>query len=890
MFNQGIDVIEVADDGCGVPMASRPLLAMKHATSKILSFDDIYNDTIIDGQAQMSSLGFRGEALFSLANISQNMIISTKTESDELGQKLEFRKDGFLDTTKTIDVSRKVGTTVAIIKLFDALPVRRVDLIKRIKIQRQNLIKLIQSYAVLCVGINFTLTDVTGTVGSTSTKTETKLSTSGKSNSIQETVSSVLGSKFYQGLSALHIDLSPAVEDAIRKSKAPPSCSVSDIWKVEGLVSKAPCTDSNGKVARDIQFFSMNGRPVDLPTVSKILSDVWKNFEPTTGDSLKKRPACVLNFYLPKCMFDVNVSPDKREVFISEDSIIYDCIRHGVYYLWSSQQSKFNSNQCHDRISDEHHKASILSESLEHNTKQEPSLSTVRMKRRNAFANDIMNIGTLTSDKYIDTSEEKTDPTYTESNPITPRENKEQREEESWDESKFNDARKRKLVNKDSSVELKKWSQTKLAFNAGRSDEQQKDIIQILTSQNLGHGARQISSGTMSLQSKARNEEYATVVSISPFRSPDESIRTLDTSNTSSSSNVQDIESLIKDDEEVTVYSPTQYDKNRNRDIIECKEIIENRVVDVPEDIIWHNFGGTESIIEQSKASIASSIAMKRSLESVHERRNKSTGHNNESDIMKSNTDKTISLAKDDFLSMTILGQFNLGFVLALCNSGHLWILDQHACDEKFNFEKLCKESKIQEQNLLAPLPLELSPSEENCVLENIDIFEKNGFKFQFDDKKAIRHRLSLIAIPHNGSGGDGRAPVTFGAEDVGALCALLGADGETSSSGYIAGSGTGADGGGSAGNNAVRRHAGSMGGVIRLPKSVAMFASRACRSSVMIGEALSKTKMDDIIKRLYELEQPWTCAHGRPTIRHIRDVLDQLLGDEGRNYSIDFS
>jgi DNA mismatch repair protein PMS2 len=66
LFNQGVDVIEVSDDGCGVPSESRPLLAMKHATSKIRSFDELYLDTYDNGQMQLKSLGFRGEALFFL--------------------------------------------------------------------------------------------------------------------------------------------------------------------------------------------------------------------------------------------------------------------------------------------------------------------------------------------------------------------------------------------------------------------------------------------------------------------------------------------------------------------------------------------------------------------------------------------------------------------------------------------------------------------------------------------------------------------------------------------------------------------------------------------------------------------------------------------------------
>lgn len=88
MFNQGIDVIEVADNGSGVPLKSRSLMATKHATSKIRSFQDLYDGK---GEGKGLTLGFRGEALFCLANLSQNLVVSTKTMNETVGQRMHFR-------------------------------------------------------------------------------------------------------------------------------------------------------------------------------------------------------------------------------------------------------------------------------------------------------------------------------------------------------------------------------------------------------------------------------------------------------------------------------------------------------------------------------------------------------------------------------------------------------------------------------------------------------------------------------------------------------------------------------------------------------------------------------------------------------------------------------
>jgi len=261
----------------------------------------------------------------------------------------------------------------------------------------------------------------------------------------------------------------------------------------------------------------------------------------------------------------------------------------------------------------------------------------------------------------------------------------------------------------------------------------------------------------------------------------------------------------------------------------------------------------------------------------------------------KLNNNDTISLSKGDFAEMTVIGQFNLGFILAKCRNNHLWILDQHACDEKFNFEHLIKNTVIHEQKLIAPMPLELSPSEESCILDHMDIFEKNGFRFKYNPDKPPRHRLSLTTLPHSGAR-DGRKAVQFGKEDVSALCSMLVgvSDGHDASSEHaLEGGGTGVDGSGMHGNNAVRRYAGATTGVVgdtadkiitRLPKAVAMFASRACRSSIMIGTALSQKEMEKVVKRLDDMDDPWSCAHGRPTMSHVGNLHRILMEEKKRD------
>jgi len=336
-----------------------------------------------------------------------------------------------------------------------------------------------------------------------------------------------------------------------------------------------------------------------------------------------------------------------------------------------------------------------------------------------------------------------------------------------------------------------------------------------------------------------------------------------------------------------------------------------------PEPITWGHFGGTSAVVNVARATRLQMESIRRDMKASMKSRKEEGGDESTSDrylgpdeigiaigdeqgdtnnTIKKRTkavkgkgkEAQIKLHHNDFGSMMIIGQFNLGFILCRCRNNNLWIVDQHACDEKFNFERLCANTTIHEQRLIAPLPLELSPSEECCVLDNMDVFEKNGFRFHYDETKPPRHRLSLTALPHSGSGGDGHRAVQFGKEDVGALCAILGADGASSSLGFVAGSGTGADGSGLYGNNAVRRHGMTSStsaidgpSIVRLPKAIAMFASRACRSSIMIGTALSQKEMEAVVRKMKSVKAPWDCAHGRPTLRHVTDLIGHIVSDE---------
>uniref|UniRef100_A0A8C9EI94 PMS1 homolog 2, mismatch repair system component n=1 Tax=Pavo cristatus TaxID=9049 RepID=A0A8C9EI94_PAVCR len=188
--------------------------------------------------------------------------------------------------------------------------------------------------------------------------------------------------------------------------------------------------------------------------------------------------------------------------------------------------------------------------------------------------------------------------------------------------------------------------------------------------------------------------------------------------------------------------------------------------------------------------------------------------------------------SKEMFAKMEIIGQFNLGFIIAKLNSD-LFIIDQHATDEKYNFEMLQQHTVLQGQKLIVPQNLNLTAVNETVLIENLEIFRKNGFDFVINENAPVTQRVKLISLPTSKNW-------TFGPQDIDELIFMLS----------------------------------DCPGVMCRPSRVRqMFASRACRKSVMIGTALSVQEMRKLVTHMGEIEHPWNCPHGRPTMRHIASL-----------------
>ena len=212
------------------------------------------------------------------------------------------------------------------------------------------------------------------------------------------------------------------------------------------------------------------------------------------------------------------------------------------------------------------------------------------------------------------------------------------------------------------------------------------------------------------------------------------------------------------------------------------------------------------------------------------------------------------------------------------------------------------------------PLLLEATASEEIVISENLETFENNGFKIQIDENAISGRKIKLLSVPFS-------KHILFGQDDVRELASLI-ADSQNSEGGYYISklmlkndridfnksftmkknekkmeveSETEVEGvivlDADNGNENENENENSSSATqittddsqedveeerrqfIRIPKLISMFASRACRSAIMIGTAMQHHEMKSVVGRLEKIEQPWNCPHGRPTMRHLVDL-----------------
>jgi DNA mismatch repair protein MutL len=272
----GLESIRVSDDGCGMSPEDVPLSLYRHATSKIKTAEDLFS---------VRSMGFRGEALPSIAAVSRFRLMSRQanvmagTEIIVHGGK----------TVSSGEVGCPVGTEVRVDDLFFNTPAR----LKFLKTQGSESAKVtdtVQRLALAWPEISFSLT-VNG---------KTQLTTAGNHN-LEDAAAQVLGRQNMRQMF--------------------PLAWQGELLSLRGFLARPSLSRAN----RNLQYFFVNRRPVKSPLLSDALQTAYQTLLPRN-----RFPAAIVFIELDPHEVDVNVHPAKREVRFSQERDIYRHILAGV--------------------------------------------------------------------------------------------------------------------------------------------------------------------------------------------------------------------------------------------------------------------------------------------------------------------------------------------------------------------------------------------------------------------------------------------------------------------------------------------------------------------------------------------------------------------------------
>ncbi|HJQ14842.1 MAG TPA: DNA mismatch repair endonuclease MutL [Anaerolineales bacterium] len=272
----GKKLIEVADDGAGIPSAELELAVSRHATSKLARADELFS---------ISTLGFRGEALASIASVSR-MTVTSRVQHEQEGARL--RVEGGI-AGNLVKVGTTVGTTVRVEDLFYNVPAR-LKFLKSDTTERRATDVLVTRYALAYPGKRFKLSDGRNAV----------LQTSGDGD--RRAI-----------LAALYgVDVAKQMLEVMAEE---------DGLSLTGFVSPISLTRSN---RREITFF-INGRWVHDASLSAALLQAYH-----TLLMVGRYPLTALFLGIPPAEVDVNVHPAKAEVRFRNQDRVFSFVQRSV--------------------------------------------------------------------------------------------------------------------------------------------------------------------------------------------------------------------------------------------------------------------------------------------------------------------------------------------------------------------------------------------------------------------------------------------------------------------------------------------------------------------------------------------------------------------------------
>ena len=280
----GISFIRISDNGSGIDKSEVPLAFLRHSTSKIRSVEDLLC---------VSSLGFRGEALSSIAAVSRVELI-TKTPDSLTG--IRYQIEGSKEISFE-EIGAPDGTTFLVKDLFYNTPARK-KFLKSAQTEASYIADMVEKLALSHPDISFKFIQ----------NNQTKLHTSGNGN-IKDLIYHVFGRDISNAVLPVEIE--------------------NELFSATGYIGKPVITRGN----RNYEIYFINGRYVKSQLLSKAIEEAYKSFL-----MQHQYPFCVLYFTFKGESLDVNVHPTKMELRFDHNQEVYQYLCNGLYEVLSHKE------------------------------------------------------------------------------------------------------------------------------------------------------------------------------------------------------------------------------------------------------------------------------------------------------------------------------------------------------------------------------------------------------------------------------------------------------------------------------------------------------------------------------------------------------------------------
>ena len=280
LIDSGVKEVRVEDNGIGMDREDATLAFSRHATSKLKNLDDLFN---------IESLGFRGEALPSIASVSN---IELKTSNGTVGTYLTLSGGKNMQVEES-DLQK--GTTIVVKDLFYNTPVR-LKYLKNLYVELANITEYINKMALSYPNIKFTLIN----------NGKTLLSTDGKGD-LRKVIYEIYGADITKKM----IEISGENDD----------------YYIHGFISYPEMQKSNRSAITTL----VNGRVIKNNDLNKIITEAYHTYIPKD-----KFPIIVLNIDVDPILIDINIHPTKMDIKFSK----MDTLKTLVYELITEQLEK----------------------------------------------------------------------------------------------------------------------------------------------------------------------------------------------------------------------------------------------------------------------------------------------------------------------------------------------------------------------------------------------------------------------------------------------------------------------------------------------------------------------------------------------------------------------